>query len=63
MKYNIADKLPSTLKTSSSMFKSHYIDICEKLSDKLQVVSSNTYDIEDYFYSEYEKTKDSRTFG
>ncbi|CDW86981.1 sam dependent carboxyl methyltransferase [Stylonychia lemnae] len=62
-KYNLADKLQSTLKTSSSMFKSHYIDICDKYNEKIQVVSSNSYDIIDYFYAEYERTKDSRQFG
>lgn len=45
------------------MFKTHYTDICDDMSDKLKVVSSNAYDIEDCFYSEYEKTKDSRVFG
>lgn len=62
-KYNLVDKLPSTLKTSSSMFKSHYTDICDRMSDKIQVVSSNCYDIVDFFYAEYEKTRDSRDFG
>jgi hypothetical protein len=62
-KYNIQDKLQSTLKTSSSMFKSHYTDVCDGLSGKLSVVSSNCYDIVDCFYAEYEKTKDSRAFG
>lgn len=33
------------------------------MKDKLQVVTSNCYDIVDCFYAEYEKTKDSRQFG
>ena len=33
------------------------------MDDKLQVVCSTSYDIIDCFYQEYEKTKDSRTFG
>lgn len=33
------------------------------MSDKLQVVSSNAYDIVDYFYDEYEKTRDAEMFG
>ena len=62
-KHNVEDKLQSTLKTSSSMFKSHYVDICNTMSDKLQVVGQNCYDIIDCFYAEYEKTRDSREFG
>jgi len=45
------------------MFKSHYIDVCDSLTGKLNVASSNSYDIVDCFYAEYEKTKDSRVFG
>lgn len=45
------------------MFKSHYTNVCDGMSEKLSVVSSNVYDIPDYFYSEYEKNKDSREFG
>lgn len=45
------------------MYKSHYVDVCENQSGKLNVVSSNCYDIVDCFYAEYEKTKDSREFG
>lgn len=62
-KYDLVDKLPSTLKTSSSMFKTHYTDICDTMNDKLQVVSSNAYDIVDFFYAEYEKTRDATEFG
>jgi len=62
-KYKIADKIQSTLKTSSSVFKSHYVNICEEMNDKLNVAVANSYDITDCFYDEYQKTKDSRVFG
>jgi hypothetical protein len=50
-KYNLEDKLPSTLKTSVSMQKKHYTDVCDK--EGIHVVSAKAYDIVDCFAQEY----------
>lgn len=60
-KYNLEDKLPSTLKTSVSMQKKHYTDVCEK--EGIHVVSAKAYDIVDCFAHEYKATRDSRVLG
>lgn len=62
-KHGLAAKIQSTLKTSSSVFKSLYVGVCAEMSDRLEVASANSYDIIDCFYDEYQKTKDSRSFG
>lgn len=51
------------MKTSSTLYKSHYVEVCENDAFKIQVATSNCYDIVDCFAAEYEKTKDLRTFG
>jgi hypothetical protein len=53
--------LPSTLKTSVSMQKKHYTEVCDK--EGIHVVSAKAYDIVDCFAHEYKSTKDSRVFG
>lgn len=60
-KYNIADKLPSTLKTSVSMLKKHYTDVCDK--EGINVVQAKSYDVVDCFAQEYKTTKNSRVLG
>ena len=62
-KYGLLDKMPSTLKTSVSMLKRHYTDICESMSDKLTVSNATSYDVADCFYEEYSRTRDSRQLG
>lgn len=59
-KYGLIDKLPSTLKTSVSMLKRHYTDICDTMADKLTVSNAESYDVVDCFYEEYARTRDSR---
>ena len=51
------------MKTSVSMFKSHYAEVCEGLSDKLNVLSLNSYDVVDIFYRDYEITLDKNALG
>lgn len=46
-KYNVVDKLPATLKTSVSMLKKHYTDVCEK--EGIHVVQAKSYDVVDCF--------------
>ena len=53
--------MPSTLKTSVSMLKRHYTDVCEK--ENIHVVSAKAYDVVDCFAHEYKLTKDSRVLG
>jgi len=60
-KYRLEDKLSSTLKTSVSMLKRHYTDICQK--EGIHVVSAKSYDVVDCFAQEYKMTHDSRVFG
>lgn len=50
------------MKTSVSVFKRHYVDICNSFED-VSVISSTDYNVEDIFYFEYERTKDSDMFG
>lgn len=60
-KHNLEDKMPSTLKTSVSMLKKHYTDVCDK--EGIHVVSAQAYDVPDCFAFDYKKTRDSRVLG
>ncbi len=62
-KYNIDDKIQSTLKTSTKMQKRHFTQIAEELKDKIEVAGQNLYEIDDVHFTDYEKTKDAETFG
>ncbi len=53
--------MPSTLKTSVSMLKRHYTEVCEK--EGIHVVSAKPYDVVDCFAQEYRQTRDSRVLG
>ena len=53
--------MPSTLKTSVSMLKRHYTDVCHEQG--IHVVSAKPYDVIDCFAHEYKLTKDSRVLG
>jgi hypothetical protein len=59
--YGLEDKMPSTLKTSVSMIKRHYKDVCEQQG--IHVVSAKAYDVVDCFAHEYKLTKDSRVLA
>lgn len=50
------------MKTSISMFKQHYLDICNKFDD-IKVINDKEYDVEDIFYHEYVRTHDADLFG
>ena len=50
-KYSLEDKMPSTLKTSVSMLKRHYTEVCER--EGIHVVSAKPYDVIDCFAHEY----------
>lgn len=53
--------MPSTLKTSVSMLKSHYTDVCDE--QEIHVVNAKAYDVVDCFAHEYKLIKDSRVLG
>jgi len=53
--------MPSTLKTSVSMLKRHYTEVCDQQG--IHVVSAKAYDVVDCFAQEYKMTKDSRVLG
>lgn len=53
--------MPSTLKTSVSMLKRHYTEVCD--NEGIHVVSAKSYDVVDCFAHEYKITKDSRELG
>lgn len=46
-KHKLEEKLPSTLKTSVSMLKRHYTEVCEQQG--IHVVAAKAYDIVDCF--------------
>lgn len=50
------------MKTSISLYKQHYLNVCAKFED-VKVVEQTDYDIEDIFYHEYVVTKDLEKFG
>jgi hypothetical protein len=50
-KHKLEDKMPSTLKTSVSMLKRHYTEVCER--EGIHVVSAKSYDVVDCFAQEY----------
>ena len=60
-KHKLEDKLPSTLKTSVSMLKRHYTEVCDQQG--IHIVTAKSYDIVDCFAQEYKLTKNSRVFG
>ena len=41
------------LKTSVSVFPSHYMDVCERLKDKWTIVNSEIQEAKDFYYEEY----------
>lgn len=56
-KHHIEDKIAGCMKTSISLFKHHYLDICNSF-DNLEVISANDVDVKDIFYHEYVETQD-----
>jgi hypothetical protein len=62
IKYGIEDKIAHCMKTTISVYKEHYINICKSFDD-IEVVGSDDYNVIDLFYTEYEKTKDADLFG
>lgn len=61
-KHGIEDKIAGCMKTTVSVYKRHYIEICNSYPD-LKVIGSNDYNVDDIFYHEYERTRDAEVFG
>lgn len=62
-KYGIAEHLHACMKTSVSVHKEHYIEVCEQLSDKINLVSANCFDVADIFWDEFKETGNKEIFG
>ena len=61
-KHNLEDKIAGCMKTTISLYKQHYIDVCNSF-DTVEVISSNDFDVKDIFYHEYVETQDREVFG
>ena len=61
-KHGLEDKIAHCMKTTISVYKQHYLDICNNIPG-LEVVSSNDFDVKDIFYHEYVETRDAQVFG
>jgi len=62
IKYGVEDKIASCMKTTVSVYKSHYLDIINNIKG-LSVLSSNDFDVKDIFYHEFLETKNLEVFG
>ena len=52
------------MKTTVSVFKDHYLECCQELKEKINVVSSECYDVVDIFHRDYVKDgQDKVRFG
>jgi hypothetical protein len=51
------------MKTSVSVYKEHYTQICNSMPEHLTLVSANDYDVVDIFHNEYTQTQDKKNFG
>jgi hypothetical protein len=63
-KYGIAQHAHACMKTTVSVFKQHYVDVCNELGNsKINLVSANSFDVVDIFHRELEETGDKQRFG
>ncbi len=63
-KYNIAQHIHACMKTTVSVHKQHYLDVCEELGNsKINLVSANCYDVVDIFHRDLQETGDKAHFG
>jgi len=51
-KHGIAQHAHACMKTTVSVHKQHYVDVCDQIGDKINLVSANCYDVVDIFYRE-----------
>lgn len=62
-KYGIAEHAHACMKTTVSVLKQHYVEVCEEIGDKVNLVSAKDYDVIDIFHEEYKQTGDKKHFG
>jgi hypothetical protein len=63
-KYEIAEHAHACMKTTVSVLKQHYVDVCDELGDaKIKLVSANCFDVVDIFHRELTETGDKERFG
>lgn len=62
-KYGIAEHAHACMKTTVSVHKQHYLDVSETLADKIDLVSSNCYDVVDIFHRDYLANGNKEEFG
>jgi hypothetical protein len=52
-KYGIEQHAHACMKTTVSVFKQHYVDVCNELGNtKINLVSANCFDVVDIFHRE-----------
>lgn len=51
------------MKTTVSVHKQHYVDVCDEIGDKISLVSANCYDVIDIFHRDYQANGDKAVFG
>jgi hypothetical protein len=52
-KYGATEHAHACMKTSVSVHKQHYVDVCSEIGDKINLVSANCYDVIDIFHRDY----------
>ena len=62
-KYGIEQHAHACMKTTVSVNKQHYVDVCDQIADKINLVSANCFDVVDIFHREYVQTGDKSLFG
>ena len=51
------------MKTTVSVHKQHYLDVCSEIGDKINLVSANCFDVIDIFHRDYLASGDKAEFG
>lgn len=52
-KYGVAEHAHACMKTTVSVNKQHYVDVCNEIGDKINLVSANCFDVVDIFHRDY----------
>lgn len=52
-KYGIAEHAHACMKTTVSVYKQHYLEVCAEIADKISVVSADDYNVTDIFWRDF----------
>lgn len=52
-KYGVAEFAHACMKTTVSVYKQHYLEVCAEIADKITVVSADDYNVTDIFWRDF----------